>query len=291
MSGVLRDRLGFRGISISDALDMRALAQGPAQAVDIIAAVRAGIDLLLCSADRRAQRRIEATLRAAAARGLFDTGDLAASAARLAELRAWLSTAGQAPDPAVVGSAEHRAVSRELAARSLTRLDRAPDGGTPTRLALAPETRILAVMPEPGDLTPADTSSLVAPGLARALRTRFASVEEIVVGMAPTEAEIAGVRSRAAAIGGADAIDAVVVGTIEAHRQPAQAALVGAIAATGRPTVAVALRTPWDVRAYPEGVPTVCTYSILPDSLDALAAALAGETGCPGRIPVTMRAP
>ena len=283
MDGLLRTDLGFRGVSITDALDMRALAQGPAQSVDIIAAVRAGIDLLLVSADRRAQRRIEATLRAAVARGLFEAADLAASSARLDDLRAWLATAADAqPDLDVVGSAAHRALSRELAERALTRTDRAPDGGPPGRLELAADARILAIMPEPRDLTPADTSSLVAPGLGRALRTRFASVEEVVVDPAPSVAEIAGLRARAGAF------DAVVVGTIEAHRQPAQADLVRAIAGTGTPTVAVALRTPWDVASYPLALPAICTYSILPDSLEALAAALRGEIGFPGRVPVAI---
>ncbi len=280
MEETLRRRLGFRGISISDALDMHALAQGAAQAVEVIAAIRAGIDLLLTAADRPALRRIEDTLRAAAARGLFEPDELAASTARLAELRSWLAAAGPAPDLDVVGSAEHRAISRELAERSLTRLDRAADGTEPPPIAFATGTRWLAIMPEPADLTPADTSSAVPPGLGRALRTRFASVDDVVVPAAPGDAEIAALRGRAGSF------DAVLVGTIEAHRQPAQAALVRAIAEGGVPTVAVALRTPWDAAVYPAGIPALATYSILPDSLGALARAFAGEIGIPGRLPV-----
>jgi len=274
MTGTLRDDLGFGGVSITDALDMRALAQGAAQAADILAAVRAGIDLLLATADRVALARIEATLVAAVARGLFDASELAASSARLAGLRSWLAAAGRAPTLDVVGSAEHRAVARELAERAMTRTD----DGAP--LAWTPDTRILAVMPRPTDLTPADTSSRVAPGLGRALRTRFVSVEEVVVEVAPSDVDIADLRERALGF------DGVVVGTIEAHRQPRQAALVRAFFETGLPTVAVALRTPWDRSVYPAGVPGICTYSILPDSLEALARGLAGEIGFPGRVPV-----
>ena len=325
MEGLLRRELGFRGVTISDALDMRALAQGAAQAVEIVALVRAGVDLLLCSTDRRAQRRIETTLAAAASRGLFDARELAASGARVAALRAWLGAAGPAPDLEVVGCSEHRALSRELAERSITLVrgwrgdaiaaagrrggaDAAPAGrrggsgaaahrhegpgaaarrheatGAATSPALIPaDATILAIMPQPTDLTPADTSSTVEPGLGRALRTRFASVEEIVVGMAPTVAEIAGLRERATAF------DAVVVGTIDAIRQPGQLQLVRAIAASGRPIVAVALRTPWDVAHYPAEVAAACTYSILPDPLEALAAALAGAIPFAGRLPVAV---
>ena len=52
MTGVLREELGFGGVTISDALDMGAIAQGPAQADDVIAAARAGVDLFLCAAGR-----------------------------------------------------------------------------------------------------------------------------------------------------------------------------------------------------------------------------------------------
>ena len=272
-------------MSISDALDMRALAQGAAQAVEVIAAIRAGDDLLLTTADQTARRRIEATLVAAAARHLFEPADLDASSARLADLRRWLGGTTPQPDLAVVGSPAHAALSRELAERALTRIDRAPDGGEPAPIALPASTRIFAIMPEPADLTPADTSSLVAPGVGRALRTRFASVEEAVIPGSASDDEIAALRTRATSF------DAVVIGTIEAHRRPAQAALVHAIAAAGVPTIAVALRTPWDAAVYPRGVPAICTYSILPDPLEALARALAGEVGFPGRLPVAVALP
>src|SRR4029077_18898214 len=66
MTGLLRDQLGFEGVTISDALDMRAIAQGDEQAAAILAAVDAGVDLLLCGPDREAQGRIEAALLAGA---------------------------------------------------------------------------------------------------------------------------------------------------------------------------------------------------------------------------------
>ena len=279
MTDLLRGELGFDGVTISDALDMRALAQGPAQALYVVAAVRAGVDLLLAGADAAALDRIERTLLHAEARGLFDADEVAASGRRIDALRSWVGSVadGPVPDLAVVGGSDHQALARDLAARSIT-LVRDPGG----RLPLVPASgmRIIAVMPRPADLTPADTSSYVAPGLASALRRHYPDVEEIVVEQEPDAGSIAAVRERVAGDG------AVVIGTIDGHRQPAQLALLAAIAATGVPTIALAMRGPWDVTGYPAGVTSLATYSILPGSLDALADVLASETGATGRLPV-----
>ncbi len=98
MTGLLRGRLGFEGVTISDALDMRAIAQGEAQAAAILAALRAGVDLLLCGPDRDAQGRIEAALLAGAADGRIDPVAGAAALARIDALRRRLGEAGSPPD-------------------------------------------------------------------------------------------------------------------------------------------------------------------------------------------------
>jgi len=283
MHDLLRDELGFTGVSITDALDMAALPQDATQAVDVVTALDAGVDLLLATADRRAQRRIESALVRAAEVELLDADGIARSRARLEALRRWIDSFDE-PSLDVVGSAEHRALARELAARSLT-LVRDHAGLLPLRRS--PEHRILVVMPAPKDLTPADTSSYVTPTLAAALRAHGPHVDEVVTSHPPTDAEIVALRARA------EGYDAIVAGTISATAGSPQAELVRGLIAAGRPVVSVALRTPWDLAAYPEAGTHVCTYSILPESMAVLAAALFGRTESgagpfPGRLPVRL---
>ena len=97
------------------------------------------------------------------------------------------------------------------------------------------------------------------PGLAAALRRRIANVEQILLPATPGRADLADLDERLATF------DLVVVGTISAHLQPAQAALAGAVLAAGRPTVTVALRTPWDLLAYPAAT----IYHCGPNGLEA----------------------
>jgi beta-N-acetylhexosaminidase len=276
MTDLLRGDLGFDGVSITDALDMAGVGLDADGVPDVVAAIRAGVDLLLTAADPVARRRIEQALVEGASRGAFDVDEVAATERRLAALRSWLAAAGPAPDISVVGGAEHRAIADELASRSITLVR------DPGRLLPVPggTRRVLAVMPRPTDLTPADTSSTVAPALAGALRHYHADVDEVVVEPEPDSSAIAAVRVQATAA------DLVVVGTIDAHRLRSQLDLVGAIAATATPTIAVAMRGPWDVASYPPAVTALAIYSILPGSLEALAAVLAGDAVAAGRLPV-----
>ncbi len=85
-TGELRDRLGFAGVSITDALDSVAVRAfgGPAKAG--VAAARAGSDLLLFTEPapaERAWRALVAKLRA----GSLDRGEFEASAQRVLDLR------------------------------------------------------------------------------------------------------------------------------------------------------------------------------------------------------------
>lgn len=276
ITDLLRSKLGFEGVSITDALDMGALAQGAAQVINAIKAVTAGEDLLLGTPDVDLIRRLEEGLEQADRRGLTNPRDRQASAARLANVREWLQRFDQHPID-VVDCAEHAALAEELARRSIT-LVRDDDNLLPLRLAA--DARIAVIQPEPTDLTPADTSSYTPPLLAHAVLKRHAATEEFVVNPSPSDAEIASMTR------GLLDYDLIVLGTVSANLMPAQAALAHQILRLDRPTVTVALRTPWDLCAYPMARAHVCSFGILPPTIEALAGALFGEQPFAGRLPV-----
>ena len=276
ITDLLRRELRFDGLAITDALDMRALAQGAAQVVDAICAIRAGQDLLLGTADAEQIQRLEEGLAQAERRGLTDSNAREATGTRLAAVRAWLAGFEQ-PSLDVVGCAEHAVLAAELARQSIT-LVRSADGLLPLRLPA--EARIAVVQPEPTDMTPADTSSYVPPLLARAVQRRHAATDEFIVDPSPSDSDIASLST------GLAGYDLIVLGTVSAHLLPAQAALARQILGLGRPTVTVALRTPWDLFAYPQAATHVCSFGILPPTMEALGGALFGETPFTGRLPV-----
>ena len=275
MDGFVRAQLGYEGVIITDALDMGALDQGPAQVVDIIAMMRAGVDLLLCMPDPDLQERVRIALERGFSRGLIPEDTLHRSRDRIEGIRSSLDTDG--PNPGLVGSAEHQRLASELALRSIT-LIRDDAGLMP--LHLASGARVLSLEPTPSNVTPADTTALFPPYLATGLRSHHQAVTELVYPHDPDHNDIT------SALEAAGTHDLVVVGTVTATA--GQATLVEALLATGRPVVTVALRTPFDLAHYPAAKTHVCTYSSHHPSMNALASALFGRSGVPGRLPAAI---
>jgi beta-N-acetylhexosaminidase len=277
LRGLLRDEMKFDGVIISDALDMHAVQQGPLHLVETIAGAQAGLDLLLLTSFID-QASIYEALLLATRRGLLNENEMRASVERISALKRW-SAQPQQPDLSVVGCLEHAALASEIAQKSIT-LVRDVTQQLPLRLAA--EVRLAVIVPQPKDLTPADTSSYDRPALADAIRAYHPAVDEILMPMEPSEADVAALVDRAAGA------ERVIVGTINAHQHRGQAALVNALLDQGQSVIALALRMPYDMIAYPRVSTYLCTYSLQPASLQAVAQALWGHIPCVGQLPVEL---
>lgn len=273
IDGFVRSEMGFQGLVITDALDMGALDQGPAQVVEIITMMRGGTDLLLCMPDPVLLDRVRVAVERGASRGLIPEETLTRSRQRVERLRR--SVTQPPSDPAAVGS--HLELADELARRSVT-VVRDQRGMLP--LHLEPGAKILALEPVPTNVTPADTTALYSPALSNALRAHHPDVTEIVYPHDPDSGDISGVLSAAAGH------DLVVLGTVTAT--PGQAEMAKTLLATSTPVVTVALRTPFDLSLYPEAETHLCTYSAHRPSMAALARCLFEQPEGGGSLPAAI---
>lgn len=118
VTGVLRDRLGFDGVVVTDSLGMAAIADRYTSGQSAVAALAAGVDLLLMPPDPRAAR--DAIVSAVAA-GELDAQRLAEAARRVVALALHQDELAERPGIDVVGT--HTAASRELSAAAVTVVD------------------------------------------------------------------------------------------------------------------------------------------------------------------------
>jgi beta-N-acetylhexosaminidase len=118
VTGVLRNQLGYRGVIVSDDLDMRAIAGHMGADVAAVAAVRAGCDVLLLCNSEDNQAAAEAALIQSAEHDAELRQRIGEAAQRVRELktahaahRAQLAHASRE----VIGSVEHRRLAKQLA--------------------------------------------------------------------------------------------------------------------------------------------------------------------------------
>ncbi|MCZ2096942.1 MAG: glycoside hydrolase family 3 C-terminal domain-containing protein, partial [Anaerolineae bacterium] len=262
---LLRQRLAFDGLILTDAMDMHAVNRlGMRESVH--AALRAGIDLVLLG---HLPEQLQMTAE-------MMPEENAASRARIERARTGLPR--ELPPLDVIGCAEHRAVAQAIADAAITAVR--DDGQLPLRPSEDEQIAVITV--HQVNLTPADTSAGEQVALAEAIRARHRRT---------TAREIAYQASSSEVTEALDAVadaDVVVVGTICADQDMGQAALVRELYRRGQHPVVVALRTPYDLCAFPEIGTYLCAYSARPAATEAVARVLFGEIEARGVLPCTL---
>lgn len=109
ITGLLRQRLGYRGVIVSDDLDMKAITDPPAAA---IAAIMAGCDVLLLCNNEATQDAVEATLVKELERSSAFRARVGESADRVRAMKRTLTSTR--PGRNVVGCDAHRALAARL---------------------------------------------------------------------------------------------------------------------------------------------------------------------------------
>lgn len=282
-TGLLRNHEGFPGLVVTDAMDMRGLTSKYAPAEAAIAALKAGNDLLLMPID--VDIAIDAIV-GAVKRGELSEERIMSSVRRLLWCKKWAGLdTNRYVDLAkvydVVGSAQHRLLSREIARKSVTVLG--------NRNKVLPLTRAgnkklfdLAL----GDVEdPALGKSFNAELLERCPSVDFGRIDPR---SNPFEYE--------AALAKAAGLDVLVLqlhyftrsGEMSGFLGRQAKDLIGKVLGLGKPTVAVSFGNPYLVMDFPNVDAYVCTYGNSEVSDEVAAQVIFGEESAAGKLPITI---
>ncbi|MFF8189514.1 glycoside hydrolase family 3 protein [Streptomyces bobili] len=282
VTGLLRERLGYDGVVVTDALDMAGVRTKYGDDRVPVLALKAGVDQLLNPP--KLDVAWNAVLRAVRD-GELTEARLEESVLRILRLKDRL---GLLADPYVsrdrvgrtVGTKAHLATADRIAERTTTLL--VNEGAL---LPLSPRThrRLLVVGADPA--SPSGTTGPPTGVLAAALTQLGFAATALSTGTAPSAETIA------RAVTAAGEADAVVVGTYNVSATSPQKTLVGQLLATGRPVVAVAVRNPYDVAQLPSVKAYLASYSWTDVELRAAARVIAGTVEPQGRLPVPVQRP
>ena len=118
LDGLLRKQLGFKGLIVSDAMEMKAIADHFGFEEALVRGANAGIDLfMVCHSHEQQYQAIEVLVKAVE-RGDLPKARLEESNRRMDEVCArYARPARRGPLPAHIGSAEHRRPAEQVQAR------------------------------------------------------------------------------------------------------------------------------------------------------------------------------
>jgi beta-glucosidase-like glycosyl hydrolase/CubicO group peptidase (beta-lactamase class C family) len=279
LTGLLRDSLHFRGMVVTDALDMGAIVQGYGATDAPIRALEAGADLLLQVPPGDVSAVI-AAITAAVHSGRLTEARIDASVRRLLAAKAALGLNRQSRVdlsriPQVLAAPDHLALAREATERSLTLVR--------DRQALLPlrATRVLTVIYR-DDLEPLSGRAFNA-----RLAERMTSLETVALGPLAGPDDVSRARERA------DSADVVIFapfvrvgaarGTLAIAETVAQ--WVRELAASRR-LIVVSFGSPYVLTQFPEAGTYLLAWGQWNEPQVAAARALLGEIAITGHLPI-----
>ncbi|MDR1972119.1 MAG: beta-N-acetylhexosaminidase [Treponema sp.] len=258
ITGLLKERLGFSGLVLSDGMEMKAIGDYYGIPAGCAMALSAGVDLVyVCHESRQMEASLEA-VNAAYREGRYDPEEFDRSVKKILDYKERYAGFGREPGEGIGDAA---AINDRLTRDTVTLLRGAipPLGGKPFFTGpLAYRSTIASAKP--------DSSLSFASWFARRFGGGGAECS-----ISPGAEEIAALKARAAGH------SVLVLGAYNAHLNRAQLDLARALAELPVPLLVIALRNPYDLDGLPEKAAGLAAWEYSEKSFRALAAALQGE--------------
>ncbi len=272
VTGKLRGELGYQGVIITDSLEMEGVRVMHPDAEIPVLALKAGVDQLLMPV--HLELAINSVI-AAVRSGELSMQRIDQSVLRVLKMkfkRGILFTPFVDPNRVMktVGTPAHLATAQDIADRGIT--------------AVANDAGVLPLKQKPATALVTGWGVSTTATLAQKLTAHGTAATAYQTGQAPTDAQIA------QSVAAAQKSDVVIVLTNNLLGFPLQLKLLDALAATGKPVIAVAAQIPYDAGFKTPVKTWLATYGYIGPTLEALAKVILGETKPVGKLPVDIPA-
>ncbi len=281
VTGVLRDELGFKGIIVTDALEMGGIAKGFSVGEAAVRSLLAGADVLLMPPDGEAAINAVA---AAVRSGQISQKRVDESVMRILTAKAHVGLAAKKlvdldAVHSVVNSPESNAAAQLISDRSVTLVRNEKDF-----VPLKPSGNTAFFILAEG------STSVQGQAFALEVRKRSVMANVTILDSKMPEAELQSALERAS-----DATQYVVVAFASVAAYRGSVALGGGfpqfvenMVATKKPVALIAMGNPYLLRNFPDVAAYMTTYSTVPPSEVSAVKALFGEIPIGGKLPVSI---
>jgi beta-N-acetylhexosaminidase len=277
VKGLLREKLGFNGLILSDCMEMKAISATIGTERAAVVALQAGIDLVLVSHNYTRQRgSIEEIQLAVQARELSPQV-VQQAAERVLRLKARAQEIAPAMDE--VPWQAHLQLQNRAYELSTT-LIRNEEALLP--LHLSSEESIIVISPPRNTITMVEDRYYTDDELVETLKRHHSAVRllPIAPGVGENDFRMQLQTTRES--------DIFIVATVNAHLDKPQAECVRYLVSSGRRVIGIAVRNPYDLQAFPQLHTYLATYEYSPPALTAAVRVIFGESQAHGHLPVSI---
>jgi beta-N-acetylhexosaminidase len=288
LTGVLRDRMRFKGIIMTDSLGMGAIAADWGQAQAAVEAVKAGADIVLSTSPLEDQVAIHQALVTAVQNGEITPARIDESVFRILRVKynyglfEWKPRA----DLSLVGSEEHQMVADGIAQAAITLFK------DDASLVPLPEDarRLLVLSPDELPSASAGEGTL----LAQELRQRGFEVTELVFNLDQSDSRDT---TYAEALRAAPEHDIVIFGEWELVKRYAnwsdqwQETLATALQQSGKPVIMIVWHDPGALIRLPQIPTSIIAYGATTGQVRAVVKVITGQAPPLGHLPLTIVLP
>jgi beta-N-acetylhexosaminidase len=271
---LLREKLGYEGVIVSDCLEMQAISDTFGTEPAAVLALQAGIDLVLVSHTFSRQRGGFEAIREATLTGELSAQVAQRAAERIVNLKArYLSWDEAAVDIDYAAHARLQEQAYELS----TTLVRNDDALLPLRPQVGES--IVVVSPARNTTTMVEDRFYSDEMLLDILRHYASDVSLLRVTSENDYRELLEEERKN---------DIFMVATVNAHLDEEQASVVRLLIASGRRVIGIAVRNPYDLQAFPQLRTFLATYEYTRPALVAAVRVIFGEREARGHLPVSV---
>ncbi len=278
---LLRERLGFQGVIVSDCMEMRAVSDIVGVDQGTVKALQAGVDLVLISHHHMLQRNGIDAIYSALRDGILTAERVQNAAERVLQLKA-RTLSWDAPlseNLALIGNEAHQRLRDTAYARSTT-LVRDTQKLLPLRLHI--EQRLLLLFMQPAIFSGAVDTEFAGDALIEQVQQRHSHVDTLTITEQTIQVDATKLQQAV------DRADLVIAVTANANQDLYQGRIVQQILHTSKPVIGIAAYNPYDLLAFPELGTYLAIYEYTRPAFDAVARVLFGEVQAQGHLPVSI---
>ncbi len=274
ITNLLKGSMGFKGLVVSDCMEMAAIQQYYGTVNGTVGAMQAGVDLILISHTASLAAQAAQAVQLAILNGSLDRKEMDESVDKIITQKKSMLVDSDA-SISIVGGNEHKQMAMTMLQASIT-LVHTPQEGLPP---LGDNPWFLGCRA----YRATNASNMVDPEFS------FANHMAHLCGGTGTTTSINPLPDEIKELAAnQDRHSCIVVGSYNGHLNKGQLDLVKTLAKGPVPVVAVALRNPYDLKELPDNVSSLAAYEYSADCFDAIARVLNREIQATGNLSVSL---